>query len=719
MPISDNDKLDFLWKKVAFGVASTSAEKNDIEESARSQLLLMASNIWRQDSAIPKPASALTGIVEFVDIQLVRDPTVPTNTTWLALHDPMAGFGPSNRMGDFIPFSVDPSYEVKVYSDSARTQRVLPNTDELSWVFDYASGTLKFNGVISSEAMPSLFLRGYRYVGLKGVAVGNGDGASTVLEEPTEGSYAGGYVKGWTPYVTTISDAFQTINEALLDFLPEGAPSLNMQHMTIPGGKDAINGRPVLLATGFTDSSGVMADKPVPGDRVLKVPNGIPLETNVFGPYSPGNTGTITVQHNGTIIGSRALTVGNDEGTYGALVILQDGPWPENAQYTHNEAITSKVSNFVAAGGLNGLVVNHSGNGATNTVWFVNDNISVKPTVSALEVFEDQNYKNLNFSSGIPHYNEGSRLNVSADVKDLATNVYFSAQNVEVKTTPVNTGPTVWAMPTTNGLPAILEKGETYQVTNVPFNIDSVGNEQYAFGTVAVEFTARNANGETILQGPRNINVKRGMKTSGISPIDEVMVPIERLGDMVAGAPLYAQRIKMPIGVAPEWPYGVGLPPLWDSAEETESHEASVVGGVLRFEGVDYTTWFPVGPDYSDKEPIQYATFMIRRSNVSQMIIQVRGTYSGIQVKLPGIQDLPLVQNGWWDAGKMYHGFGTPGLDVPDGISLGEPGLGGGQDIHVTFGRENSSNAYNNIILVRFKLQAGDAITGIGFRGVD
>jgi hypothetical protein len=77
------------------------------------------------------------------------------------------------------------------------------------------------------------------------------------------------------------------------------------------------------------------------------------------------------------------------------------------------------------------------------------------------------------------------------------------------------------------------------------------------------------------------------------------------------------------------------------------------------------------------------------------------------------------------DGGTTYGGAGTPGADTGNGgngsngcaFTSGDRVIDGttysNDDFTFTLGDQNATNAYSNQILVRFKLESGDYITGL------
>ncbi len=178
MAINESQKVDWLWKKLGYGVAKTdiNSVKAATNESIASPLLIRGDNIWQDASQIPatKPAASST-IVELYDdsgngtatIETTADATATPNRTW------------KTNLTDWVPVEFGSTYLVKVYMDNASaaapqstgTQLFAAgsgNNDE--WYFDYQSGVLNFIG----DNLPSgingkaIYVVGARFVGNKG-----------------------------------------------------------------------------------------------------------------------------------------------------------------------------------------------------------------------------------------------------------------------------------------------------------------------------------------------------------------------------------------------------------------------------------------------------------------------------------------------------------------------------------------------------------------------
>ena len=206
MAISETQKVDYLWKKLAYGrtKTDTNANKRATNESISSPLLLRGNNVWSQAGDIPATMpSSSAGVVTVYPTsapdETTADATATSNRTW------------KTGLTDWIPPEIGSTYLVKVYihtsgdaSNAAGSGTQVfgagsGNDDE--WFFDYQSGTLHFvgtnlpNGVNFSGK--SVYVSGARYTGIKGVSVPGSTASFTdlTLTDTDGGSSAGPELK--------------------------------------------------------------------------------------------------------------------------------------------------------------------------------------------------------------------------------------------------------------------------------------------------------------------------------------------------------------------------------------------------------------------------------------------------------------------------------------------------------------------------------------------
>ena len=184
----ESQKIDYLWKKLGYGVAKTSipppgsGSKEAFNESIASPLLYRGDLVMTNSGDIPgTPPAATTAIVEVYKdgvgsfsptVQCTEDLTSPDNQTW------------KTNLTNWIPTQFGDNYLVVVYVDT--TGSTTPETtgtrlfqagsgSDDTWFFDYQAGILNFNGATIPSVITggvtgkSVFIVGYRYIGTFGV----------------------------------------------------------------------------------------------------------------------------------------------------------------------------------------------------------------------------------------------------------------------------------------------------------------------------------------------------------------------------------------------------------------------------------------------------------------------------------------------------------------------------------------------------------------------
>ena len=194
MAIADTKKIDYLWKKIGYGVAKT--DTNDLKkapnEAIASPLLLRGDKTWNQasDIATVLPAST-TGVVTVYPTSSPQECTADNTSTLYRTW--------KTGLTDWIPPEFGSTYQVKVYihtsSDASNaagsgTQVFATgsgNNDE--WFFDYQAGLLHFIGTNLPTGVDfagkSVYIAGGRYTGTQGLqnltSTSTAGGSNTVV----------------------------------------------------------------------------------------------------------------------------------------------------------------------------------------------------------------------------------------------------------------------------------------------------------------------------------------------------------------------------------------------------------------------------------------------------------------------------------------------------------------------------------------------------------
>ena len=176
MAISDNQKIDYLFKKLGYGATKTDTILNKLaaNESIPSPLLLRGDKVWAESGDIPgvKP-SASTGVITIYSaVEASEDITATGNRTW------------KTGITDWITPEFGSTYLVNVYvhtsGDAGNAETMANkvfvtgsgNNDE--WFFDYQSGVLNFIGDYLPHGKDftgkSVYITGAVYSGQFGVS---------------------------------------------------------------------------------------------------------------------------------------------------------------------------------------------------------------------------------------------------------------------------------------------------------------------------------------------------------------------------------------------------------------------------------------------------------------------------------------------------------------------------------------------------------------------
>jgi len=181
---NESQKIDYLWKKVGYGVTKTAEpeSKQAFNETIPSPLLYRGDLIWTQSGSIPaSPPANTTSLVQVYKdgggagyspaVQCTEDLTAPDNQTW------------KTNSINWIPTQFGDNYLVQVYAGAANISNPQTAGTKLfgagsgsddTWFFDYQSGVLNFNGATIPTAIGTgtanvIYVVGYRYVGEFGV----------------------------------------------------------------------------------------------------------------------------------------------------------------------------------------------------------------------------------------------------------------------------------------------------------------------------------------------------------------------------------------------------------------------------------------------------------------------------------------------------------------------------------------------------------------------
>lgn len=185
MSLSDSIKLDFLWKKIIYGVSNTAFSgainsntvKDGSNETIPSTIPVYSNLIYSKSSQISStPPINTNDIIQVYTganaIHCKFDRTVNNKRTWIAVSNVSNSEQDStNWLIDWIPPTFGINYAINVWAGQPGSGTILnqSNSDN-EWIFDYSSGVLTFpNNVPTNLLTNDIYIEGYRYIGPKGM----------------------------------------------------------------------------------------------------------------------------------------------------------------------------------------------------------------------------------------------------------------------------------------------------------------------------------------------------------------------------------------------------------------------------------------------------------------------------------------------------------------------------------------------------------------------
>ena len=519
---------------------------------------------------------------------------------------------------------------------------------------------------------------------------------------------------------TTVTDAISKLNFVLGKLVPPAPP-------TFPGTNTiTINTLSTYRMANLTQIDLTGNSRTVAaGITVANVRRAASYSTTTVTTVGPGDSGTVSVYKNSTLMGSKAMATGNQNGTYGHLVIASDQDY---AAITGDaggfwESFNASATGSNVSPGWNEVYITHSSGTPTNTRWWYFDNSSPgTPTFSATSIVLSSNV--VSYSSKIPHLTSSAGFTLSYSVNRLSGDMYPTSDNM--------------ATGTANGA---LAAPATTTYASAGVTTPLAANLYVATGTLAVTTTANviSGFGSSALGPTISISNSYNTGTQNFPPgatilyktgtgvnIEETRIPVTSVGTGSGDA----YRIANP--GATDTPAYTGSEAAFNSTTGPfytydATNVASGAQGVVKFDQTNYSSgYYPIGPNLSTQGASQYFTFKFVRTAVSKFNISLTtngGTagIAGIWVAMPGQSDTYSGLNGWYSMSSAYAGAGIPGTggggNGSNGCAIGgvvplNSTISGGS-YTATFGTLSSASATNNEMYVRIKLTSGQSISAL------
>lgn len=523
---------------------------------------------------------------------------------------------------------------------------------------------------------------------------------------------------------TSVTDGIAQLNFVLGKLVPPPPPEFPGSN-TLSLSSAVTTGR----ITNFTqtDNSGwgnlsVAAGTSVSATRLVT------YATNTITTVGPGDAGTVTAYRNGQVVGSVAMALGSQNGTYGGnLIIASDQDYSVITSDAAGfwESFNASLSGTNTPAGWNRANISHSAGGSTNTItWYYDNSAPGSPTFSNLSITETSNVSS--YSSTVPHYTSSSNFRIKGNVARLSGDTYpvgvTSGASILVSTLTGGAFSTPGSISYTSaGVTVPLDRnlyvssGSAYYETNVGITTGFGSSASGPSLSVNNNYTTASSGAITVSGNPIIL-----YKTGTGTQIEETSMSINASVGSGSGNPY---RIVNPGST--DTPVYTGSEAAFNSQTSTlQTYDATIVAAILKHDQTNYSTgYLPVGPDLSSgRSGAQYYTFKFVRTAVSKFDIKYTGTLAGLWVSLPGSTiDTTSTLNGWLDMSIAYAGSGVPGAGVGGNGSNGSS-LGGlavlnsaqtNKSVTSTFGTVSSSSTATNEIYVRVKLTSGQSLSAL------
>lgn len=472
------------------------------------------------------------------------------------------------------------------------------------------------------------------------------------------------------------------------------------------------------------------------GDIVTNVLRSDDFATNLLEEVGPGDSGIVQIKRNGLVTSEVTLDTTENNGTFtdtDSLIISNNVDYgtitgnPLGFDFVYN--VQSTGTNTVPEG-WNNVQIRHEltedSEVLTNEVtWYSDQSNPGAPTITNKVITPSTTTTGVVHSSTVPHYTSAQQFDISFSVGVLSGDFYPSTD-----TFITATGSNPSAVNNINNL-AYTDVGIA---TPLPRNYLATGTH-----TVLTSTNVKSGTGISVAnEGPsimitnsyQNTTTKLAIAEQVIYMlddatflnVDETNIEVVNVGYGSGNATRYET-------VGTDTPNQATANSFDGQNSVLNNWDATVVGGDVKHDETDYSTgYLPVGPNLSEnRSSSQYIVFGFNRTAVSKFAVEWSGKISGCWVSMPGTAiDATSTLNGWLDATAPYEGIGIPGANTStNGNGSNGCGLAGvastgiivnSETFNVTFGTESSSNATDNLIVVRFKLLQGDYINALQFK---
>ena len=559
------------------------------------------------------------------------------------------------------------------------------------WVENFGGGSINYNGIVTATS----------YHG------------NQVIGTPAGGFKSGAFTIGNTDHT---KDSINELNFILGKLVPAAPDTLNGLSFSLQSTQGT-----AYLCQGFTPTNNTGGSAPSAGSGYTRNTDST-ITSSYINDVGPGDNGTVVGNINGGSVGSITFDTNTNNGTDGGIQVADN---KDASNSTRNSGIAAdfyqvydvRFLNATSPDGYNKAQIAHGSANSTEVFWYEDPSTVSAPTISFSGVTTPlSSSHDVAYSSGVPHYtnNAANVFSYVATVTNASGDMYKYSNYKVINSDGSTTGFTNGGHKYFNNFPGGTHPpaqnfgvgaGVTTLISHTPNNIHNTITSNH-FNTFDVQTPYGNDNNNRVSYST-NVNIMGTSATT--SQVDEDNILISSVGTGSGNA------IRVDAGAAADTPSPVST--TFNASTTPAVYEAIVRGGTLRHDVTNYTTYLPVGPNFSSgRTGTQYFQVLITRGAVSEFNIIVSGSYAGCFVCLPenstwttGLSNT----NGWADMFNAYSGAGNPN-NADNGCAFGTVMSGSNGTFTCVFGEESSSNG-NNKILVRFKLTSGQSISSFQF----
>ena len=579
-------------------------------------------------------------------------------------------------------------------------------------------GTLTYDDVRNVDSIGIITAR-------KDVIVGGGISAVGVVSatqfvgDQVIGTPGGGFKSGaFTINNTDLTkDSINELNFILGKLVPTAPDTLNGLSVSLTGTQGT-----AYLCQGFTPTNNTGGSAPSAGSAYTRNTDST-ITSSYINDVGPGDNGTVIGNINGSSVGSITFDTNTNNGTDGAVQVADN---KDASLSTRNAGIAAafyqvydvRFINATSPDGYNKASFTHGSATSGEVFWYEDPSTVSAPIISFGAVTTPNSGSHtVAYSSGVPHYTESTNNNFTytLSVENASGDMYSRADYKLLNSDGATTG---FANPGhkyytdfgggTNPPARNFGVGTPVSttITNTPRNIhNTITSSHFTRYDASTPYGSHN---NQRVSFSTSVNIMGTTATT--SQIDEDNILISSLGTGSGNA------TRVNAGSTGDNPTPVHT--SWTASSSVDTYEAVVRGGTLRHDQTNYSTYLPIGPDYSSgRSGTQYFQIELIRSNVSEFNISYTGSAAGCFVCMPDNSAWTSSlsgTNGWADMFQAYRGSGIPTSAEP-GCSSGGVMDNNGGTFTCVFGTESSSNDSNNRILIRWKLTSGQSITAMSF----